>query len=151
MDPERNLRDQSLVLPAIEPPAYDYEPLSVHAGTAYLAGQLAKESGTVRTLGRVPLEVSEDEAGRQMELCALQALAQLKHYLGSLERVQKVVHMQAYVACAHDYPGISTLADRASRVFITAFADAGRHPRSVIGVMRLPQNAPVMIDLRVAV
>jgi hypothetical protein len=32
-------------------------------------------------------------------------------------------------------------------VFVTALGEAGKHPRSVLGMMRLPQDAPVMIDL----
>ena len=134
-----------------EAPAFDYVPLLVYNGVAYLAGQLAKENGVIRHQGRAGIEVSESEAARQMSLCALQALARLKAHFGTLERVQQVLHLNAYVACHHDFTQISTLADHASRIFITAYGDPGRHPRSVLGVTRLPQHAPVMIDVRVAI
>ena len=152
MNPETNLAEQNLILPKAETPAFDYLPLSTHNGVAYLAGQLAKVDGVLPNPGKVGREVDEAEAGRQMELCALQSLSWLKHYLGSLEKVQKVLHLNAYVACTEDFEFISRIADNASSVFITAFGDEnGRHARSVLGMVRLPQNAPVMIDLRVAV
>jgi enamine deaminase RidA (YjgF/YER057c/UK114 family) len=152
LDPEQNLAQHDLVLPSAETPAFDYLPLTIHNGTAYLAGQLAKVDGVQTNPGRVGLDIDEAEAGRQMQLCALQSLAWLKHYLGSLKRVEKVLHLNAYVACTSDYEYISRIADHASQVFITAFGgENGRHARSVLGMVRLPQNAPVMIDLRVAV
>ena len=152
MDPEQNLARQNLVLPSAETPAFDYLPLTIHNGTAYLAGQLAKVGGVQTNPGRVGADIDEAEAGRQMQLCALQSLAWLKHYLGALERVQKVLHLNAYVACTSDFEYISRIADHASQVYIAAFGgENGRHARSVLGMVRLPQNAPVMIDLRVAV
>jgi len=148
-DPEENLRLQGLQLPSVESPAFNYEPFSIHNGVIYLAGHLAKEHGDIRERGRVGIEVSEQEAGRQMTLCAQLVLARIKQHLGGLEPIQQILHMHAYVACNHEYENISLLADHASHVFITAFGDAGRHPRSVLGMTRLPQNAPVMIDVRV--
>jgi enamine deaminase RidA (YjgF/YER057c/UK114 family) len=152
VDPEQNLAAKNLILPAAETPAFDYLPLTIHNGTAYLAGQLAKVDGVQTNPGQVGSEIDEAEAGRQMQLCALQSLAWLKHYLGTLQKVERVLHLNAYVACTREFEYISRIADHASQVYITAFGgENGRHARSVLGMVRLPQNAPAMIDLRVAV
>jgi hypothetical protein len=45
---------------------------------------------------------------------------------------------------------MSEIIDAASDLFIAAFGEAGRHPRSVLGVVELPRFSPVMIDLTVA-
>ncbi len=76
---EFNLAKEKLVLPEAESPAFDYLPLTLHNGVAYLAGQLAKVHGVLPNPGRVGQQVDEAEAGRQMELCALQSLSWLKH------------------------------------------------------------------------
>ena len=55
--------------------------------------------------------------------------------------------LKCYIACTAEFSGISRIADSATGVFVAAFGEAGRHPRSVLGMMRLPQDAPVMIDL----
>ncbi|MFK7966071.1 MAG: RidA family protein [Burkholderiaceae bacterium] len=151
MNPIDRLKAAGMSLPAVEDPAFNYLAFVEHQGVVWLAGQLAKVGGVVKHQGQVPQVVSPEEAARQMGQCGLQAISRLNNALGDLSRVERVLHMNAYVACAADFDGISAIADHASRVFIEAFGEAGRHPRSVLGVNRLPQNAPVMIDLRVAV
>lgn len=152
MDPETRLRDAGLALPAPGKPAFDYEPYKRHDGIVYLAGQLAKEDGVIAAFGKVDRDVDETEATRQMQICALQALNWLQHAAdGDLSRVDGILQLRCYVACTEEFDGISRIADHASGVFTTAFGDAGKHPRSVLGMMRLPQNAPVMIDLQAAI
>lgn len=145
---ETRLAAIGLSLPPREGPAYDYDPFKRDGDTVYLAGTLGKENGAVQNLGKVGAEISEEEAGRQMQICALQALNWLREAAGGdLDRVRGVLQLKCYIACTADFDGISRVADHASKVFMTAFGDDGRHPRSVLGMMRLPQNAPVMIDL----
>ncbi|MGB0630646.1 MAG: RidA family protein [Alphaproteobacteria bacterium] len=145
---EDRLAAIGLSLPPREGPAYDYDPFKRDGDTVYLAGTLGKEDGAVRNLGKVGAEISEEEAGRQMQICALQALNWLREAAdGDLDRVGGVLQLKCYVAFTPDFDGISRVADHASKVFMAAFGDDGRHPRSVLGMMRQPQNAPVMIDL----
>ena len=146
--PEDRLRAAGLTLPDREGPAYDYEPFKRDGNTVYLAGTLGKENGAVQNLGKVGAEIDEAEAARQMQICALQALNWLKHATGGdLARIDGILQLKCYIACTAQFDGISRIADSATRVFVTAFGDAGKHPRSVLGMMRLPQDAPVMIDL----
>ena len=152
MDPETRLRDAGLTLPEPGRPAFDYEPYKLHDGVVYLAGQLAKEDGEIAAFGKVDRDIDEAEAARQMQVSALQALNWMKHAAdGDLDRVDAILQLRCYVACTEAFDGISRIADHASRVFTTAFGDAGKHPRSVLGMMRLPRNAPVMIDLQAAI
>ena len=145
---ENRLAAVGLSLPPREGPAYDYDPFKRSGDTVYLAGTLGKETGAVQNLGRVGAEVAEEEACRQMQICALQALNWLREAAeGDLDQVAGVLQLKCYIACSPDFDGMSRVADQASKVFITAFGNDGRHPRSVLGMMRLPQNAPVMIDL----
>jgi enamine deaminase RidA (YjgF/YER057c/UK114 family) len=152
MTPEMKLAGKGYELPdSPGTPAFDYEPFKIHGDVFYMAAQLAKENGEVANLGRVGAEIDEAEAARQMRLCALTSLAWLKRAAGGeLSGVMGILHLNAFIACTPDFDGISRLADAASAVLIDAFGDDGRHPRSVLGVIRLPRNAPVMIDLRAA-
>ena len=146
--PEDRLRAAGLALPPREGPAYDYLPVRRDGNTVYLAGTLGKENGAVQNLGKVGAEIAEAEATRQMKICALQALNWLKEAAGGdLVRVTNILQLKCYIACTAEFDGISRIADSATGVFVTAFGEAGKHPRSVLGMMRLPQDAPVMIDL----
>ena len=147
-NPEERLRVVGIKLPQREGPAFDYMPIKTQSGTIYLAGTLGKENGVVQNLGRVGAEIDQEEAGRQMTICALQGVNWLKEAAnGDLNRITGILQLRCYVACTAEFEGISEIADHASQVFVTAFGEAGKHPRSVLGMMRLPQNAPVMIDL----
>ena len=133
-------------------PDFNYLPFKVHNGIVYLAGQLAKENGLVKNIGRVLEEISEDEASRQMTLCAEHSLSWLKiaaQNHGS--ELESILDLKVYVSCKKNFDGISRLADKASEVFIKQLGEKGKHPRSVLAVLRLPQNAPGMIDLRAAI
>lgn len=146
--PEERLRAAGLDLPPREGPAYDYLPVRRDGDTIYLAGTLGKENGAVQKLGKVGADIDEAEAARQMQICALQALNWLKEAAdGDLGRITGILQLKCYVACTAEFDGISRIADSATGVFVTAFGEAGKHPRSVLGMMRLPQDAPVMIDL----
>lgn len=152
MDDEARLARLGLALPDPEAPGFDYLPYKTHAGVIRLAGQLAKEGGEVARAGRVGVEIDEAEAARQARLCALQALAWLRHAAGGdLGRVEGILHLNAYVACPPEYDGISRVADAASGLLVEVLGDRGRHPRSVLGMTRLPRGAPVMIDLEAAI
>ena len=145
---EERLRAAGLELPPREGPAYDYLPVRRDGDAIYLAGTLGKEDGAVQNLGKVGAEIDEAEAARQMQICALQALNWLKEAAGGdLGRITGILQLKCYIACTAEFDGISRIADSATGVFVTAFGDAGKHPRSVLGMMRLPQDAPVMIDL----
>jgi enamine deaminase RidA (YjgF/YER057c/UK114 family) len=51
-------------------PDFNYLPFKVHNNIVYLAGQLAKENGAVKNIGRVAESITEEEASRQMSpLC----------------------------------------------------------------------------------
>ena len=118
----------------------------------YLAGQLAKEGGILKYQGRINEEINEVEAERQAKLCAIHALSWLKIAVdGDINKIECILDLKVYVACNNKFDGMSRLADKASNVFIGTLGEKGRHPRSVIAVQRLPQNAPVMIDLRAAI
>ena len=132
-------------------PDFNYLSYKVHNNIVYLAGQLAKENGVVKNTGSVPEEITEEEASRQMSLCATHAYSWLEIAAkNNNSEVESILDLKVYVSCKENFDGISKLADFASNVFIQKLGENGKHPRSVIAVTRLPQNAPVMIDLRAA-
>lgn len=133
-------------------PDFNYLPFKVHNDVIYLAGQLAKENGIVKNKGRVLEDISEIEACRQIRICAEHAFTWIKIAVNNDNaKIDNILDLKVYIACNKTYDGISRLADKASEVFIEKLGEKGKHPRSVIAVERLPQNAPVMIDLRAVI
>jgi len=146
----RRLSDLGIELPAPETTVYDYIPLSVHNRVAYLAGQIPKRPDGLIAVGRAGGEVSLERAQEAARVCVEQALSWVHAMAGGVDNVARVLRMDCYVAAAEGFDNISDIADAASGLLIALYGDAGRHPRSVIGVSRLPRQSPVLLELTFA-
>ncbi|MBL8379149.1 MAG: RidA family protein [Burkholderiales bacterium] len=150
---EERLRSLGLQLPQAVGTRFSYQPILIDGNTAYVAGQLAKLPGdVVLHPGIVGLSVDFDDACKSARACALQALAWLQVELGTLDRVRRVIRLNAFVRVGSGgFDQMSEVINAASDTFVTAFGTAGQHVRSVLGVADLPRHACVMIDLTVAI
>jgi enamine deaminase RidA (YjgF/YER057c/UK114 family) len=148
---ERKLAELGLHLPEAAKPSFLYVSVVVHGNVAYVSGQLPKVGGDVRITGKVGAEVSTDDAKEAARICVLQALAVLREALGSLDRVERVLKVNGYVASAPGFNLQPAVIDAASELLVQVFGAAGRHARAAVGVAELPRNSPVEIEFTVAV
>jgi len=131
---------------------YEYIMASRYGRVVMAAGQIAKIAhNELHATGRCGVEVDLPTAQKNAEICAGQALSWLSQQAGPDEKLERILRMTAYIAVGDHIVDISSIADAASRVFIVALGDQGRHPRSVIGVSRLPRNAPVLLEVTAAI
>lgn len=139
-----------ITIPRPELTRFDYLPVAFHDRIAYLAGQIPKVGNDVLHAGRVGETVSYEQAREAAEVATGQALAWVERTCGGLENVERVLRMDFFIAVADDFERMSEVADAASGLLGTVFGESGRHPRSVIGVSRLPRNSSVLIELTFA-
>jgi enamine deaminase RidA (YjgF/YER057c/UK114 family) len=118
-----------------------------HGDQVYVSGQIPRVGNTVVVTGRAGADVSVPQAQLAAKVCAMRALALLRQSLGSLERVKHILRMTVYVQSAQDFTQQSEVADAASEVLYAVLGPAGVHTRSSIGVVQLPKNASVELDL----
>jgi len=137
-------------LPSPERTKYPYELVTIDGLTAYLAGQIPKQNGALAYTGPIGRQVSVQDAVKAARICSQQALAWLNVSAGGLENLRRVLRITCYVAHDETFNDISQVADGASQYLIETLADRGRHARSVIGVHSLPRNAPVLVEMTVA-
>jgi enamine deaminase RidA (YjgF/YER057c/UK114 family) len=78
-------------------------------------------------------------------------LAQLRKALGSLDRVERIVKLGAFVSSTPDFTEQPKVANGASELMASLFGEAGKHARSAVGVPVLPLGAAVEVDAIVAV
>jgi enamine deaminase RidA (YjgF/YER057c/UK114 family) len=118
-----------------------------HGDQVYVSGQIPRVGNTVVVTGRAGADVSVPQAQLAAKVCAMRALALLRQSLGSLERVKHILRMTVYVQSAQDFTQQSEVADAASEVLYAVLGPAGVHTRTSIGVVQLPKNASVELDL----
>jgi enamine deaminase RidA (YjgF/YER057c/UK114 family) len=138
-------------LPEPVAPAYQYVAVVVHENVAYVSGQIPRAGSEILMTGKLGAEVSVEQGQRAAEACILSALAQLKAELGDLGRIGRVLKVTGFVASAAGFNQQPQVIDAASNLLGLAFAEAGRHARSAVGVAELPRGVPVEIELIVAV
>jgi len=151
MSIEEKIKALGYTLPQAAQPAFNYVPVSVHQGIAYVSGQLPKEDGEVRIQGKVGAEVDMGQAAHAARVCILQALACLQAELGSLKQITRILKVSGFVASAPGFNAQPQVLDAASSLLVDIFGEAGRHARAAVGVAELPRNAPVEIELVAAV
>jgi enamine deaminase RidA (YjgF/YER057c/UK114 family) len=150
MSIESRLAELGIALPEPAAPVAAYLPAVQAGGLLHISGQLPFADGELVT-GRLGEDVSLDAGIAAARACGLMILAQAKAALGSLERVQRVVKLGAFVNSAIDFIDQPKVANGASELMAEVFGDAGRHARSAVGVPVLPLGAAVEVDAILAV
>lgn len=150
MSAESRLRELGIELPEPAAPVASYVPVVVEGGFAYVSGQISIVDGKLFT-GRLGDDVSLEEGIIAARACGLMILAQIKSALGSLDRVERVVKLGAFVTSTPDFTDQPKVANGASDLMAEVFGGAGKHARAAVGAPSLPLGAAVEVDAIFAV
>ena len=146
MSAEERLRELGIELPTPGAPVALYAPVMQTGPLVYVSGQLPMRGGELVRRGKLGASVSVDEGAELARLCAVNALAQLRAHLGSLDQVVRAVRVGGFVASGPDFIEHPKVINGASQLLIDVFGEAGRHARVAIGVAELPLGAPVEVE-----
>jgi enamine deaminase RidA (YjgF/YER057c/UK114 family) len=140
---ERRLAELGLALPDAPQPLGAYR-AAVQAGAlVFLSGQLPIRDGAVRYKGRVGAELTLEEGRAAAELTALNALAQLRRFLGGFERLRQIVRLEGYVASAPGFHQQPQVLDAGSELLRRILGDRAGHARTAFAVDQLPAGAAI--------
>ncbi|WP_419826964.1 RidA family protein [Sphingomonas sp.] len=152
MDIDARLAELGLTLPKPAAPVAAYVPVVEAAGLLHVSGQLPFDEAGALMTGRLDSADDVERGQKAARRCALMLVAQVKAALGgSLDRVERVVKLGAFVASGPDFTDQPKVANGASELMADLFGEAGRHARSAVGVPVLPLGAAVEVDAIVAV
>jgi enamine deaminase RidA (YjgF/YER057c/UK114 family) len=148
-DPHARLRELGLELPAPPAAVASYLPAAVvplGGGRVLVSvsGQVLLRDGAPVLRGRVPDEVSVEQAAGNARGCALNVLAQLERAAG-LGNVEQVLQLTVFVRSAGGFEGQPAVANGASDLLVAVLGERGRHARAAVGVNALPLGVPVEV------
>ena len=150
---EDRLAELGLTVPEVAKPVAAYVPAVQDGRRIYTSGQLPMVSGALVQTGKVGEGdglVPPEDAKKLAEVCALNAIAAVKSIVGDLDKVTQVVKLVGFVASDPAFTGQPGVINGASELMGKAFGDAGIHARSAVGVAVLPLDAPVEVEIVVA-
>jgi enamine deaminase RidA (YjgF/YER057c/UK114 family) len=139
--PESRLENLGIQLPAPPTRFGSYVDALQTGNLLFLSGMLPVFDHKPASVGWIGREL-DAKAGREAaRIAALSTLAAVKNYLGSLDRVKRVVRLGIFMATSGDFVDLPALADGASDLFRKNMA-----VRSVIGVASLPLGVPIELE-----
>jgi enamine deaminase RidA (YjgF/YER057c/UK114 family) len=84
------------------------------------------------------------EAARQ---CMLNLLSVVKHEIGDLNKVKRIVKILGFVNSTPDFIDQPKVMNGASDLLVEIFGDRGKHGRSAVGMAQLPHNNAVEVEM----
>ena len=137
-------------LPEVPVPVAAYVNCVRSGNLLFLSGGLPID-GERKVIGKVPADVSIEEAQEGARIIILNRLAVVKQEIGSLDKVKQIVALNGFVNSAPDFHGHPQVVNGASELLIEIFGDKGKHSRTALGAAALPLNVAVEINLIVEV
>jgi enamine deaminase RidA (YjgF/YER057c/UK114 family) len=128
-------------------PGAIYRPVVMDGTTAYVAGCVPfDDNQKLASKGKVPTEVSLEEAQRAAALCAANILRLVRREVGSLDRIERILKVVGFVNSAPDFEQQHLVINGASQFLVDVLGEAGWHARSAVGMAALPLGASVEVE-----
>src|SRR5262249_26626398 len=115
--------------------------------TIYASGQVPFDGAELQYKGKVPSEVSTDDAKKAAALCAANVLRAVRRMVGSLDDITRVVRITGYVNSDAAFTDQHLVMHGASELVLEVFGDSGRHARTALGMAQLPLGAAVEVEM----
>ena len=144
---EQRLTQLGIKLPAPPEPFGIYAEAVQTGNLLFLTGMLPTVGREAKFVGRIGAELDVKTGHRAAYLAALNALAVAREYLGSLDKVTRIVRLGVAVATSGDVPDQPKVADGASELLQDVFGKDKNPCRLVYGVASLPLGTPVELEV----
>ena len=144
---ERRLADLRIELPSAPNPIGAYVESLQTGNLLYLSGVLPVAGGKPLFIGRLGNEFNVEQGSEAARLAALNVISVVRHQLGSLDNVSKVVKLTVYLAIEGSFVAHAKVADGASELLRDVFGEDKLPVRMVLGVQSLPLGVPVVVEV----
>ena len=152
MSAEKRLKELDIRLAAVSPPVANYVNAVRTGNLLFLAGKGGPPGADgKRPQGKVGREFTVEQAYREARATGLELLAVMRHELGSLDRVKRVVKVLGMVNAVPEFQDHPKVINGCSDLFVEVFGERGKHARSAVGMGSLPMQIPVEIEVIVEV
>ena len=152
-DVEEKIITLNIVLPKPSSPVANYVPAVsfLEDKLLYLSGIGPKKPDGSYIVGKVGLDLSKEEGYKAAKLAGINLLARLKKELGDLNRVKRIVKVTGMVNSTKDFNEQPAVINGFSDLMVEVFGERGRHSRSAVGMVSLPMNIAVEIEMLVEI
>ena len=149
--PEAKLSDMGITLPAVSAPAGNYINAVRVGKLIFLAGKGPRNDDGTYITGKVGQDLTVEEGYAAARLVAINQLAALKAEVGDLSRVKRIVKVLGMVNAGPEFTQQPQVMNGYSDLMVAVFGERGKHARSSVGMVSLPSNIAVEVEMIVEV
>jgi enamine deaminase RidA (YjgF/YER057c/UK114 family) len=147
LPPEERLRFLRIELPPAAKPVGTYAATVITGNLLMTSGQLPWIAGDLKFRGKMGAELTVEQGYQAFRLSALNAVAQLKGALGTLDRVRRIVRLEGTMGCAPGFHEQPAVLDGASDLINQVFGPRGLHSRMVYSNNEMPMDCATLVVL----
>jgi len=150
-DAEKKLKDLKIELLKPAAPIGTYTKAVRVGNLIFLSGHgPLKADGTYMT-GKVGKDATLEQAFMAARQTAISMLSTLKAEIGDLNKVKRVVKVLGMVNCTESFTDQPKVMNGFSDLIVSIYGEKGIHARSAVGVISLPANMIVEVEMIVEV
>ena len=149
---DEKIKQLGLELPPVSKPIANYVKYVRTGNLIFLAGHGPSKTDGTNITGKVGKDINIEQGYEAAKITALSLIATLKDALGGdLSKVKRIVKVNGYVNCLPDFIDQPKVINGCSDLLVALFGEKGKHARAAMGMVALPSNIAVEIEMIVEV
>jgi enamine deaminase RidA (YjgF/YER057c/UK114 family) len=147
VDVESKLQELNIQLSEVEPSTASIVKTVRVGNMVYTSGHGPDKPEGGQITGKVGGNLSIEEGREAARLTGIALLSSLKAEIGDLNKVKRVVKVLGMVNCTPDFTQQPQVINGFSDMIVEIFGENGRHARSAVGMVGLPNDIAVEIEM----
>ncbi len=149
--PEENLKSLGITLPKLSAPIANYVNFVRTGNLIYFSGSGPSVEGQGYIKGKLGQDLTIDQGKEAARITGINMIANLKNAVGDLNKVKRIVKVLGMVNSTQDFTDQPKVMNGFSDLMVAVFGEKGKHARSAVGMVALPMNMAVEIEMIVEV
>lgn len=150
-DAEQKLKEKGIVLTTPSSPVANYVNVVRSGNLLFLAGKGPTRADGTSVTGKLGKDLTVQQGYEAARIVAINHLAVLKAELGDLNKVKRVVKVLGMVNSDANFFDQPKVINGYSDFMVEIFGEKGKHARSAVGMVSLPNNIAVEVEVIVEV
>ncbi|QSE98024.1 RidA family protein [Fulvivirga lutea] len=149
--PEEKIKELGYELFQPHKPIANYVKAVRTGNLVFLAGHGPGRADGTNVKGRLGEDLSIEQGYEAAQISAIALLSSLKAEIGDLNKVKRIVKVTGMVNSTADFYDQPKVINGCSDLLVKIFGEKGKHVRAAVGMVSLPNNIAVEIEMIVEV
>ena len=150
-DPEAKLKELKIELFTPAAPMANYVKAVRTGNLVFLAGHGPTRADGTNITGKVGKDMTVEQAYMAARQTGIAMLSTLKAEIGDLKKVKRIVKVLGMVNCTDSFTDQPKVINGFSDLMVAVFGPRGMHARSAVGMVSLPSNIAVEVEMIVEI